>query len=342
MKELGPQGAAVAAMIEGSQLITVSLTTAFEKINEATAGSRGLIADFGIEIGSVWENMLPEEKFDVAIAAVGALGNAIGGLGQLMAAASQQRVAGIDAEIKAEQKRDGKSAQSVAKIKALEKKKEAVKRKAFEQNKKMMMAEVIMATAVAIMNSIKMGMPWGLVFGAMAAAIGVAQLAVISGMTYQGGGGNVASVPSSASVGKRTSSVDLARSQSASGELAYMRGAKGQGGPENFERAFYGKKHRAAGGNAGYIVGEQGPELFMPDRPGTVVPNDDIDAVAGGSNVTFNINAIDAAGIEDVLTEQQGNIIGMIRSAANEYGDPFLENIDTSIYSTPFAGYRRA
>jgi hypothetical protein len=187
-----------------------------------------------------------------------------------------------------------------------------------------------------------MGMPWGLVFGAMAAAIGVAQLAVISGMTYQGGGGNVASVPSSASVGKRTSSVDLARSQSASGELAYMRGAKGQGGPENFERAFYGKKHRAAGGNAGYIVGEQGPELFMPDRPGTVVPNDDIDAVAGGSNVTFNINAIDAAGIEEVLTEQQGNIIGMIRSAANEYGDPFLENVDTSIYSTPFAGYRRA
>lgn len=134
----------------------------------------------------------------------------------------------------------------------------------------------------------------------------------------------------------------MAKSQSASGELAYLRGAQGTGGPERFKRAFYGGRHRAAGGNAGYVVGEQGPELFMPDRPGTIVANDDIDTVAGGSNVTFNINTIDSAGVEDVLTEQQGNIIGMIRSAANEYGDPFLENVDTSIYSTPFAGYRRA
>ena len=80
----------------------------------------------------------------------------------------------------------------------------------------------------------------------------------------------------------------------------------------------------------------------MPDRPGRVVPADDTENMAGGNNVTFNINTIDAVGVEEVLTEQQGNIIGMIRTAANEYGDPFLENIDTSIYSTPFAGYRRA
>ena len=80
----------------------------------------------------------------------------------------------------------------------------------------------------------------------------------------------------------------------------------------------------------------------MPNQAGAIVPNDDIAEIGGGTNVTFNISTIDASGVEDVLTQQQGNIIGMIRSAANEYGDPFLENIDTSIYSAPTAGYGRA
>ena len=71
------------------------------------------------------------------------------------------------------------------------------------------------------------------------------------------------------------------------------------------------------GGATGYVVGEQGPELFMPDRPGTIVPADDTAAVGGNTNVTFTINAIDASGVEDVLAQQQGNIIGMIRNAAN-------------------------
>ena len=57
--------------------------------------------------------------------------------------------------------------------------------------------------------------------------------------------------------------------------------------------------------------------------------------MGGATNVTFNISTIDAVGVEQVLTEQQGNIIGMIRSAANEYGDTFLEAVDTSIYSAP-------
>ena len=89
-------------------------------------------------------------------------------------------VAAIDNQIAAEQKRDGKSKGSLAKIAAMERKKEQIKRKAFEQNKKMQMAEVVMATGVAIMNSIKMGLPWGAVFGAMAAAMGAAQLSAIS------------------------------------------------------------------------------------------------------------------------------------------------------------------
>ena len=134
--------------------------------------------------------------------------------------------------------------------------------------------------------------------------------------------------------------IDVAKSQSAGGELAYMRGARGTGGPENFRPAFYGKKNRAMGGATGYVVGEQGPELFMPDRPGTIVPADDTATMTGGSNVTFNINAIDASGVEDVLTEQQGNIIGMLRQAANSYGQEFFEDVDETIYTSPQA--RRA
>ena len=54
-------------------------------------------------------------------------------------------------------------------------------------------------------------------------------------------------------------------------------------------------------------------------------------------NATFNINTIDASGVEDILVAQRGNIIGMIREGANSYGQTFLEDIDTSVY-TPSAG----
>ena len=63
-------------------------------------------------------------------------------------------------------------------------------------------------------------------------------------------------------------------------------------------------------------------------------------AAGGGTNVTFSINAIDASGVEDVLIQQQGNIIGMLRNAANSYGEDFMEDLDESTYTTPVA--RRA
>lgn len=50
-----------------------------------------------------------------------------------------------------------------------------------------------------------------------------------------------------------------------------------------------------------YIVGEEGPELFIPNNSGTVIPNDITEAMAGGpafggggGMVTYNINAVDA------------------------------------------------
>ena len=55
------------------------------------------------------------------------------------------------------------------------------------------------------------------------------------------------------------------------------------------------------------------------------------------TNVTFNISAVDATGVEELLLEQRGNLIGMIREASNSYGQTFLEDIDTTVY-TPQAG----
>ena len=79
----------------------------------------------------------------------------------------------------------------------------------------------------------------------------------------------------------------------------------------------------------------------MPDRPGRIVPNDDMPAAGGTANVTFNINAVDAAGVEDVLLQQRGNLIGMIREASNSYGQTFLEDVDTSVYTPQGAGVSR-
>jgi hypothetical protein len=78
------------------------------------------------------------------------------------------------------------------------------------------------------------------------------------------------------------------------------------------------------------MVGEQGPELFVPERPGTIVPSDDVQTASTPINANINISAIDAAGVEDVLMNQRGNIISMIRDAANAQGNTFLEEINVA------------
>jgi hypothetical protein len=266
---------------------------------------------------------------DKAAAMAEAASATIGAIGSVLAASSQQRIAAIDDEINAEKKRDGNSAASVAKIKKLEAKKEAAKKKAFETDKKVKMAQTVMNTAAGIMNFMSQGnIPMAVATGIM----GAIQLATIAGTSYQGGGNSAPSGKVEAiSMGDRKNTVDLARGSSARGELAYMRGAEGTGSATNFKPAFTGAKYRASGGEtAGFMVGEQGPEMFIPDRSGRIAPADEVQAGGAPAQVTFNINTIDASGVEDMLTMQKGNIIGMIRTAANSYGQSFIEEIDTS------------
>lgn len=57
-----------------------------------------------------------------------------------------------------------------------------------------------------------------------------------------------------------------------------------------------------------YIVGEEGPELFIPKNSGTVIPNDITESLAGGQGmamgggqVTYNINAVDARSFKQLV-----------------------------------------
>lgn len=75
-------------------------------------------------------------------------------------------------------------------------------------------------------------------------------------------------------------------------------------------------------GGSSYLVGERGPEIFMPGRSGTVIPNNNIGSMGGVTNITNNyIDAIDTKSFED-------RIYGSSRAvwAANAYANKGLSN----------------
>ncbi len=88
------------------------------------------------------------------------------------------------------------------------------------------------------------------------------------------------------------------------GGLFNFGGGKAQGG--------------AVQGGKAYMVGEKGPEMFVPNQSGNIVPNNQI----SGKPVTvnFNINTVDARGFNELLVNSRGLIVNMINSAVNEKG----------------------
>jgi len=276
LNKLGPEGELTSAILGGALSIGESFSAAFEEI-----GAGGLTMETG----------------------VAAAKSAIGAFQSISAAKTKKQVANVDKEIAAEKKRDGKSKESLAKIAALEKKKDSIKKKAFEKDKKAKLAGAVIDTAAAVMKAAgSMPFPANLPGIAFAAATGAAQIAAISSTSYEGGGSGAGAASASApaaevSVGKRSNAVDLATSKGAVGELGYLRGESGIGNASNFKPAFTGARYRASGGSVGYIVGEQGPELFMPDTAGQVVSAGDteeaLETPGLGANVTFNISAIE-------------------------------------------------
>lgn len=314
MKKFGPEGEYAAAVVIGSANILDGLDQmriSFEE-NSGAMERGAAVAEFA--------------------------STALANISQMMQANSQAQIAAVDQQIAAEKKRDGKSKESIAKINALEKKKEAIARKNFEQQKKMQMAQAVMSTAAAIMQTAasNLGAPWAFPLMAAMAAMGAMQLAVISKQKYNGPQAEQASVnATSLSIGKKSNAVDVAK-QATGGELNYLRGGRttGQnlgGAGASFPGGAMGRRGYANGGE-GIMVGERGPEVISPASPVDITPNF---ALGGGeTNVNFTINAVDAAGVEDVLMNQRGNLIRMIREAANENGERFLETIDTQSYGS--------
>ena len=263
-----------------------------------------------------------------------AIASSLAGLSSIFSAFMQNNIKEVDNLIEAEKKRDGKSAESVAKLQALEKKKEAMKRKEFETNKKIMLAQAIASTAAgvagALANSAVLGPFAAAALATMIGVMGAAQVAIISKLKFNGGTQDIQPTRASLQIGKRSNAVDVAQGATA-GELNFLRGGRTSGQDIGGAGGAMGRRSYADGGE-GIVVGERGPEVITPSAPVDITPNFAI----GGQpqNVNFTINAIDAAGVEDVLRNQQGNIIRMIREAANENGENFLPQVDTMAYGS--------
>ena len=257
-----------------------------------------------------------------------------------LAAGAEAKVAAIDKEINAEQKRDGKSAESVQKIQALERKKDDIARKQFNTNKKIQMAQAVIATAAGIAQALSYGPIAGPILAGVIAAMGAAQIAIIAGTSYQSSATAANATPEmpSLTIGKGGSSVDLAKqNNNVGGELGYLRGTSGTGSNSSNYRVIgsaYGGELPRGYGNSAYVVGEKGPETIVPTVPMSVRPAND----NGGQapiNAKINIHAIDSQGVANVLMDQRGNIISMLREAANASGQNFLEDVDVNVYTRP-------
>lgn len=64
---------------------------------------------------------------------------------------------------------------------------------------------------------------------------------------------------------------------------------------------------RASGGpvfaNSPYMVGENGPELFIPRTSGSIVPNGASMAGGGGTSITYNISAVDTNSFKQLIAK---------------------------------------
>ena len=331
----GEEGKVIAALGNFSATLAEigpSIAQSFDAINAAT---KTIYAEDGTTV--LQKGITADQAAMARYAAVAEVASQVlGGFSEVIRADASRRTAEIDKQIEAEERLDGKSAQSVAKIKALEAKKEAVAKKAFERDKKMQMARVIASTAAGVMGVVSgvtsfWDAPIAIATAGMIAAMGAAQLAMIAKTSYQGGGSSVESPKTALTLGGgRSNAVDVSQ-RASMGEQSYLRGERGVGTTANnfTPGGAMGRKGYANGGD-GITVGERGPEVITPSQPIDITPNYALGGQA--QNINFNISAVDGASVQNMLNEQQGNIIAMIRQAANDNGEGFLETVDPTVY----------
>lgn len=89
----------------------------------------------------------------------------------------------------------------------------------------------------------------------------------------------------------------------------------------------FGLPGKAMGGpvmpNQAYIVGERGPEVFLPKSAGNIIPNNKLtsgDQMFGGGSTTIinNISAIDAKSVAQLFADNRMTLLGTVESARRE------------------------
>lgn len=194
---------------------------------------------------------------------------------------SDSKISAIDREIEAEKRRDGKSLESLAKIKKLNAQK-------IREEAKAKKASVIMSTATAIMQGYsQLGPIGGSVMAAVLAAMGSMQLNQISkAAAGQLDGLNTAGAGMSITGGSKDNRVDVSRAATAS-EFGNLPGRAGGG----FSEA-----------GTSIVVGEMGPEVITPAVPINVSASGD--GVSSGMppvNISLRVDAIDSASFADSI-----------------------------------------
>lgn len=219
-------------------------------------------------------------------------------------------VSDIDAQIAAEKARDGKSQESLAKIRQLERKK-------IKEQEKSKIAQTAMATSLSIMNAYaELGPIAGSFAAAGLAALGVLQVNNIK----KASAGQLAALDPgtgtdlSVTVGSRANTVDLAQRASI-GEAAYLRGDQGVGSNAN---SFI--PGRSGGGSV--IVGERGPERITPLQPINVQPASKSggDAPMQLSLGGVNIHAIDSQSFAETAEQHAEALFVSFQKAASARG----------------------
>jgi hypothetical protein len=79
-------------------------------------------------------------------------------------------------------------------------------------------------------------------------------------------------------------------------------------------------------------VGEQGPEWFVPNGAGTIIPNGkspvttaspdggDSSSAQGPININFSVRAMDARSFQSAMVQNKAVVVGIVNQALNMRG----------------------
>ena len=72
-------------------------------------------------------------------------------------------------------------------------------------------------------------------------------------------------------------------------------------------------------GGTPYMIGEAGPEMFIPSTAGTIIPNSQLGNMGGGgTTVINNISAVDARSVAQLFAEHRMTLFGTVEQARRE------------------------